>query len=243
MIISIILTGLAILGYILEFINKQNPKKLNYGKWILVISILGLIGNNFSQSKSNSDLIDKLEVINQSHDAIKNKYDSIKIQYGLIVQELDSTKKVLNGLNTNTLNGFKRNEDYFKSIQIKNIERRRILTDQQQKNLIELLSTKSGNILIGYNVTDDQEIISYTQFFIDVFTKAGWIVNNTKYLGFGDGNMAELNFIIKDINDPNIQEYLNIINEAFSKAELNFKIRIYPEMNSKELISLFISKG
>lgn len=261
MYITLICILITAFGSILEYrksVVKSEKKLFKLSKYILFFGILGLIGNNVKQEiegyiqaenydnlRNDNKIIGiKLDSTRNELKQITNKYDSLKFQYAVINNRLDMTENQLKELGNTTVIGFQNNEDYLKSIETKNLERQRILTTEQQDIIYnEIVEYKKSKILIDYPAFGDQENAKFAKYFIELFRKAGWIVETREVVGGTDNNMTEVNIILKSIEYEPKKEIYNCLNRAFEKAGLKFKFRIDASSRSFEEIRLHINKG
>jgi len=259
--LTIICIIITVLGSIFEYrnsISESNKSLFKFSKYILLFGILGLIGNNIKQEidsntlsknfnnirNDNQNLSNKFDSTKHKLNVVAQKYDSLKFHYQVINNKLEITEKQLLILGNKTDRGFQNNESYLKSIDTKNLERQRILSSNQIDLIYnELLKFKKTEILIDYPEFGDQENAKYTEYFIKVFRKAGWVVQTRSIIGGSDNNMTEVNIILKSTEYEPKKEIYNCLYRAFEKAGLKFKFRIDPKMKSDDEIRLHINEG
>ena len=259
--ITIICIIVTIFGSILEYKrsnSKDDGKNSKFSRIILIIGILGLIGNNIKQTIDNNELYQNFNTIQQENKSlsqkldtarleIKNiseKNDSLKFQNEIITHKLDLTQGKLNEISKTTESGFQDNERYFQSIDTKNLERQRILSNSQKDILFNELNKHAGTkIRIEYQ-TSDSETARYAKQFIEIFKQSEWDVEIRAYLAGGtDHQMYEINIIIKDSEYKPMRNVYKSLENSFTLSGLKFKFRINANLESKDLIVLYIDKG
>jgi len=259
--ITIICIGVTIFGSVLEYkrsTSKDDSKNSKLSRIILIIGILGLIGNSFKQMIDNNELSQNFDTLQQENKSlsqkldtarleikdISEKNDSLKFQNELITHKLDLTQDQLSRISRTTESGFQNNERYFQSIDTKNLERDRILSESQKMILYNELKNYPGtNIRIEYQSTDS-ETVRYAEQFVKIFEESGWIVKTRPYLmGGTDHHMSEVNIIIREKEYEPMQKIYNSLAKSFNLSGIKYKVRINTKLESKDIIVLFIDKG
>ncbi|MDD5571948.1 MAG: hypothetical protein PHD97_12430 [Bacteroidales bacterium] len=189
-------------------------------------------------------LDDKLENTEKKLEIINHQYDSLSIQYNIIRKNLNLNNNQLDNLNQKTDVGFKQNEEYFKSIDTKNLHRDRILTSSQKNKMISILKSLPGNnIEFRYPAMGNQENGRYTEQLVGVFKASGWNAWKNSQIGGTDNKMTEVNIIIKTQDNIETNKIVNVIVDAFNAAKINFKIRIDTSMESNKQIVIYVCEG
>lgn len=192
MISEIILTLIAIVGLILQFMaehkrpNKEQKKKI--GLYILSISILGLIISSiFKQidsSKSTKDfhnMIVKLDSSKVTIDSLETKIslinsnnDSLVLINRILENLLNDANKNIADLKNETIKGFLKSMNKMETIGT--ASGARIISELDKQKMINILNKKKG--FINLELTgQDQEMLQYAEQLKHIFRDAGWRTN------------------------------------------------------------------
>lgn len=225
---TISLIGLAILGIILQFnidfnaVDKTRKKK--YGIYILILSIVGLLGSNINQHFGSISLKQDISELKTDNSVLKTKLDSAKIARDSILIENKFLQKIamrtelkLNELNYITDKGFQDNQQKIESIKRKvEKEGRRIPKDYQQVMIRELSRYKGKSIEFN-TVNTSEEALRFSSALQNVFTQAGWSVSDVRILSPNPKHIG----IVMESNakyEPNVLSVYNAL------SPLNYKI-------------------
>lgn len=241
--------------YRIEHVVKTEETKKKYGKIILSVTILCLVGSNISQFIDSRKLLKDLSNLNTSNDTLKVSLkmssqnlakvtDDLKIVQGKndsLLLANSVLKEMISETSVNVKEGFAQNQQYFESIETKKLTRKRLLTVEQKNNMIPILSTQKGKSLKIECSESDKESGQFAAQILQVFRTAGWKTWLNGVIGgySNDTDMAELNILIKDINDYPPEVFT--IFKAFQAAKLDFKVRIYLPLKRNEF-KLFVSQ-
>lgn len=241
--------------YRIEHVVKNKEKKRRYGKIILSVTILSLVGSNITQFVDSSKLSKDLSDLKASNETLKvslkmSSQDLTKVADGLkLVQGKNDSLLLSNSVlmemisetNINVKEGFAQNQEYFESIETKKLIRKRLLTVEQKNKMTPILSTQKGKSLKIECSESDKESGQFAAQILRVFRTAGWKTRLSRVIGgySNDTDMAELNILIKDISDYPPEVFA--IFKAFQAAKLDFKVRIYLPLKRNEF-KLFVSQ-
>ena len=217
--LRIFLIIIAIIGiylqYRIEHIIKGTKKKQRYGKIILIVTVLSLIGSNVSQYFDSRQFSKDISDMKKSNDTLRVKLEQRGLELNKVGDELkniqakndsllvanDVLKKLIPVTSVDIKQGFAQNEEYLKNIETKKLVRKRLLTKEQKTLMISILSTQKGKSLPIECSEGDKESGQFAEQIMQVFKAAGWKTWLNRIIGgySNDTKMAELNILIKDI--------------------------------------------
>jgi hypothetical protein len=190
MIITILLTIVAILGIVFQFKTsetKESKKRKKAGVYALTLSIFLLIANNFKQlhesnqlSNENEILIEKLDSCNSSIQIVGENQSDLKIKYDSLIKRNLNTEFLLSEANNkieklsiSTKEGFDRNEKAINNIPI---ERKREISIEKRDRIIDILSQFKGAKVEFGTVNTSTEALQFSKELQSLFKVSGWTI-------------------------------------------------------------------
>ena len=238
MILTIILTVIAILGIVFQFISSETNESKKRKKvviYALTLSILLLIANNFKQlhesnklSNKNSTLIQKLDSCNNSIQIVGENQSDLKIKYDSLIKRnlnmeylLSEANNKIEELSISTKEGFERNE---KAINKLPIERKREIPIEKRDKIIDILSQFKGAKVEFGTVNTSIEALQFSKELQNIFKTSGWIIeNDEKWLAPSPNIKGIILFANKDKQPP----YAFLAYQALD--ELGYKLQAINE--------------
>lgn len=215
------------LQYRIEHIVKNKEAKRKYGKIILTVTMLFLIGNNLTQFSDSRKVSTDLSALRKSSDSLDVKlekrglklnevaYDLINLQgqYDSLLSVNNVLKAIVSETNIDVKQGFQ--ETHERLSKSKNPVIPRSLSSNQKKSLSNALATNIASITIRY-IPGDNESRSYANEFLLVFKKAKWEVKVSATLSPD----IPTGLTLIDNDPQSIAEYGTFLLQVFNKTNV-----------------------